>query len=81
MECGYELAGKLLKLERRPSAIVAEYDDIALGAIRRITEAGLKIPDDISVIGFDFCGSRVQIQAIRFDKFEGSFFNQKKQSH
>lgn len=27
-----------------------------------------------------FCGSRVQIQAIRFDKFEGSFFNQKKQS-
>ena len=53
MECGYELAGKLLRLERRPSAIVAEYDDIALGAIRRITEAGLKIPDDISVIGFD----------------------------
>ena len=28
-----------------------------------------------------FCGSRVHIQAIRFDKFEGSFFNPKRQNH
>ncbi len=53
MECGYELAERLLKMENRPSAIIAEYDDIALGAIRKINEAGLRIPDDISIIGFD----------------------------
>ena len=52
-ECGYIGAGDLLKLKDRPSAIIAEYDDVALGAIRRFQESGLKVPEDISVIGSD----------------------------
>ncbi|WGL15790.1 LacI family DNA-binding transcriptional regulator [Microbulbifer bruguierae] len=44
---------RLLDLEQRPSAIFCANDEMALGAIHEIKSAGLKIPRDISVIGFD----------------------------
>ena len=43
----------LLRLIPRPTAIVAGNDMIALGALRAIREAGLRCPQDISLIGFD----------------------------
>jgi LacI family transcriptional regulator len=54
-QAGYELAGELLEDRKKKgiSAIVAEYDDIALGAIRRFNEAGFTIPGDYSIVGFD----------------------------
>jgi DNA-binding LacI/PurR family transcriptional regulator len=54
-QAGYELAEELLVKQKKISAtaIVAEYDDIALGAIRRLKEAGLEVPGDFSVVGFD----------------------------
>lgn len=51
--CGYEGCAKVLSMAPRPTAIVAEYDDVALGAYRRLSEAGLSIPRDISLAGFD----------------------------
>jgi LacI family transcriptional regulator len=50
---GYEAARQLLSLEERPTAIFASNDVMALGAMDAIREAGLSIPEDISVIGFD----------------------------
>lgn len=50
-ESGYLGMKKLLS--GNPDAIFAASDQIALGAIRAIKEAGLKIPDDIAIIGFD----------------------------
>jgi LacI family transcriptional regulator len=52
-ECGYKLTGDLLALKDRPTAIIAEYDNIALGAIRRLAEKGYSVPEDFSVIGCD----------------------------
>jgi DNA-binding LacI/PurR family transcriptional regulator len=54
-QAGYDLAQQLLSDKKKQSitAIVAEYDDIAVGSMRRFTELGLKIPDDYSLIGFD----------------------------
>lgn len=43
----------LLEIEDPPTAIFAVSDRTALGAIAAINEAGLKIPDDISIVGFD----------------------------
>lgn len=42
-----------LSLEQRPTAIICANDSMALGAISSLQKAGLKVPDDISVIGFD----------------------------
>ena len=39
--------------ERFPTALIANNDSIALGAIKALREAGLRIPEDVSVIGFD----------------------------
>ncbi|MFK4790911.1 LacI family DNA-binding transcriptional regulator [Microbacterium sp. ZW T5_56] len=50
---GYAAARQLLALTERPTAIFAASDDSALGSIRALREHGLRIPDDISVVGFD----------------------------
>ena len=42
-----------LKLASPPTAVLSVNDYLAIGAIRAITEAGLRVPDDISVCGFD----------------------------
>ncbi len=42
-----------LSLAPTPTAIVCANDSMALGAMKVIQESGLRIPDDISVIGFD----------------------------
>lgn len=44
---------QLLALDPRPDAVFCYNDLIAIGAIRAVTEAGLRIPEDIALIGFD----------------------------
>ncbi|MFH0772110.1 MAG: LacI family DNA-binding transcriptional regulator [Candidatus Omnitrophota bacterium] len=44
---------KLLRLKRRPTAVFAANDYMALAAIRKIKTSGLSIPKDIAVMGFD----------------------------
>ena len=44
---------RLLALPERPTAVFAESDEMAYGAMREITLAGLRVPDDIAVVGFD----------------------------
>ncbi len=52
-DAGYESMKHLLKMKKNISAVIA-FDDIsAFGAIRAILERGLRVPDNISVIGFD----------------------------
>ncbi len=49
---GYQNMKKLLQLEQRPDAVFTVNDNVAIGAIKAIKEAGLKIPQDVAVIGF-----------------------------
>jgi LacI family repressor for deo operon, udp, cdd, tsx, nupC, and nupG len=44
---------ELLALGERPTAVFAESDEMAYGAIRAIRRAGLRVPQDIAVMGFD----------------------------
>jgi DNA-binding LacI/PurR family transcriptional regulator len=48
-----ELAAQLLSLPDRPTAIFAASDTQALGVISAAHEAGLRVPDDLSVVGYD----------------------------
>jgi LacI family transcriptional regulator len=50
---GYEACKKLLKLEVRPTAIIAINDLLAIGALRAAADLNLRIPNDLSVIGYD----------------------------
>lgn len=52
-EGGYELAGELMKEEKLPTAVVACYDQVAFGIMRAFQEKGIRVPEDISVVGFD----------------------------
>lgn len=50
---GYKAMKALLEKKNRPTAIFCYTDRIAMGAYEAIAEAGLSIPQDISVVGFD----------------------------
>ncbi|SNT20132.1 transcriptional regulator, LacI family [Anaerovirgula multivorans] len=51
-DSGYKATKKLLQKET-PTAIFLANDSMAIGAMKAIEESNLKIPDDISIIGFD----------------------------
>jgi len=53
MEAGEQGARELLAHSERPTAIFCFNDDIAIGAIHEIKKHGLRVPEDISVVGFD----------------------------
>ncbi len=50
---GYQAMEQILKLDRRPTAVFCVSDEMAIGALDCILDKGLKVPDDISLIGFD----------------------------
>lgn len=52
-ETGLEAAGKLLDLTGRPTAIFAQNDDMAAGAIMAAHDRGLRVPHHVSIAGFD----------------------------
>ena len=50
---GYDATCRLLKNKRNFTAIFAAADVMAIGAIRALKDNGLKVPEDVSVFGFD----------------------------
>jgi LacI family transcriptional regulator len=53
VDSGHREMTRLLGLAEPPTAVVAASDLMALGAIRAIAEAGLGVPGDVSIVGFD----------------------------
>ncbi|HET6567479.1 MAG TPA: LacI family DNA-binding transcriptional regulator, partial [Rhodothermales bacterium] len=52
-QAGYEAMCAILSLTHRPEAVFAASDIQAVGALRAIQEAGLSVPDDVALVGFD----------------------------
>ncbi|HVE34089.1 MAG TPA: LacI family DNA-binding transcriptional regulator [Gemmatimonadaceae bacterium] len=52
-ESGRDAMTQLLSLRRPPDAVFAANDMMALGAMTAVRDAGLSIPDDIALVGFD----------------------------
>jgi LacI family transcriptional regulator len=53
LESGFRLAGQALARHPRPTALVAANNFLAIGALRAIQDAGLEVPDEIALAGFD----------------------------
>lgn len=52
-ESSYNSMSQILKEDEKPDAMFCLSDEIATGAIRAIIDNGLKVPEDIAIIGFD----------------------------
>jgi DNA-binding LacI/PurR family transcriptional regulator len=50
---GYRAMGRILERPDRPTAVFAFSDEMAIGAVRAAREHGLRVPEDLSVAGFD----------------------------
>jgi LacI family repressor for deo operon, udp, cdd, tsx, nupC, and nupG len=53
LEAGARAALRLLESPRRPTAVFSSNDEMAIGLMRGLAEGGLRVPDDVSVAGFD----------------------------
>jgi LacI family repressor for deo operon, udp, cdd, tsx, nupC, and nupG len=53
VEGGRDATRYLLDLDDPPTAVFAESDEMAYGALRELAQRGLRAPDDLAVIGFD----------------------------
>lgn len=53
ISAGYEGAKRLIELKNPPTALLCANYEITLGAIIALNESGVKIPDELSLIGFD----------------------------
>lgn len=52
-ETGREMIEAFLTLDPRPTALFASNDSMAFGALRGVHEAGLEVPEDVALVGFD----------------------------
>ncbi|OPH47696.1 LacI family transcriptional regulator [Paenibacillus ferrarius] len=53
LESGHQAMQQFLTLKVRPTAVFCCNDEMALGAMKAVSEAGLQVPQDMSVVGFD----------------------------
>jgi LacI family transcriptional regulator len=52
-DSGYQAMADLLATKRPPTAVAAINDVVAIGALRAAHDAGLRVPEDVAVCGFD----------------------------
>jgi DNA-binding LacI/PurR family transcriptional regulator len=52
-ESGYDMTQEVLASSPRPTALFAGNNFIAIGALRALKDAGLRVPQDMSVVAFD----------------------------
>jgi LacI family transcriptional regulator len=53
LDSGYACAERLAALPNRPTAVFVAGDEMAIGAMHALTDAGISMPADMAVVGFD----------------------------
>lgn len=69
-QSGYDCMKSILNSGEPVDAVIAGNDQMAIGAMRAVMDAGLRIPQDIAIVGYDdnFPASLVQLSTIRVPK-------------
>ena len=71
---GYRAGKELLRRKVRPSAVFAANDVVALGVLQAADELGLRVPEDLSVVGYDdisYAGlPRIELTTVAQPSFE-----------
>ena len=79
-DSGYECMQKLFALEQLPTAIIAINDFTAAGAMRALTERGISVPEEISIVSFDntfiaeVTSPKLTSVSYNYEKFERKLF-------
>lgn len=70
-QIGHMAALEILKQESRPTAVIAAYDEVALGLISTLSHNGIRVPEDLSVMGINNIpsGAHAQIPLTSVDTF------------
>jgi DNA-binding LacI/PurR family transcriptional regulator len=53
LDTGFEAMNRLLAIPEPPTAVFSTNDDMAVGAVKAILKKGMRVPDDISIVGYD----------------------------
>lgn len=71
-EGGMEAIRRLLAKKQKFTAVFCYNDRSAIGVLKSLQEAGLRVPEDVSVVGFDdiFFSSYIDLTTVRQPKFE-----------
>jgi LacI family transcriptional regulator len=62
LQSGYEMAQRALSFTPRPTALFAANNFIAIGTLRALHHAKLRVPEDIAVVGFDDLPSEIVVE-------------------
>jgi LacI family transcriptional regulator len=62
LQSGYEMAQRALNFAPRPTALFAANNFIAIGTLRALHHAKLRVPEDIAVVGFDDLPSEIVVE-------------------
>ncbi len=70
-QIGHMAALEILKQKNRPTAVVAAYDEVALGLISTLSHNGIRVPEDLPVMGINNIpsGAHAQIPLTSVDTF------------
>ena len=71
---GYQAVGQLLAVDPRPTAVFVANDHMAVGVLRALADAGVRVPDDIAGAGFDDIETARDLSppltTVRVDRFQ-----------
>jgi LacI family transcriptional regulator len=73
LESGYQMTHDLLAMTPRPTALFASNNFIAIGALKALHDAGLVVPEDMSVVGFDDLPAAIVVEPFLTVAFQPAY--------
>lgn len=75
-QIGHMAALEILKQQERPTAVIAAYDEVALGLISTLSHNGIRVPEDLSVLGINNIpsGAHAQIPLTSVNTFSEELY-------